>query len=300
MKRRPPPLAPGARVALIAPAGPLKNEDDLTRALDNARTMGWDPILGDNVLARKGYLAGSDSARIHDLNRAIRDDSVAGIWCVRGGYGSMRILDDVDFEAMKRRPKVVIGYSDITALLLAVGSRSDIIAYHGPTGRGLLTDFSRSSLLRAVINGRDPCGIAPQGRTLYPGRARGVLTGGNLALMTALLGTPYAPRLKGTIVVLEDVCEPVYRIDRMLRQLRMSGALSECSALAFGAFTQRGDGDDNSDASLEELFRETAEWLGRPCVANLPAGHVDDQWTLPLGAMAVLDADACSLNVTEQ
>src|SRR5919199_779323 len=178
LARRPPLLAPGARVALVSPAGPLRGEQDVERAVANARAFGWEPA---------------------------------------------------------------VGFSDVTALHFAIRQRCGIISYHGPTARAELTPFSRDSLERAVVRGEDSCGVAAAARVLRSGRVRGPLVGGNLALVTALLGTPVAPDFDGAVLVLEDVNEPVYRIDRMLQQLRLAGVLARVGALVLGAFTERGD-----------------------------------------------------------
>ena len=290
----PPSLAPGARVALLAPAGPLAGQPDLERAEQNVRSLGWQPLTYPHALAREGYLAGDDASRLADLNAAIRDPRIDGIWCLRGGYGVMRILDAIDYDALRRAPKPIIGFSDITALHLAVRARSGIVSYHGPAARAELTPFSRESLAcatgttTATSAARDPFADAPPLTWLQEGRAVGPLEGGNLALLCSLLGTPYAARLDGAILVLEDVNEPLYRIDRMLRQLILSGALGRLAGLCFGAFTDRGDESDATPRSLDVLFSEAAAHVRGPVVSNAPVGHIPDQWTLPLGARAEL------------
>src|SRR5688572_252370 len=140
-----PPIKAGARVALVAPAGPLKLPVDLDRAIENCGAFGWEPVVGENARARHIYFAGNDGERIADLNRALRDDSVDAVWCLRGGYGSMRLLEDVDYEALRRHPKAVIGYSDITAVHCAISMRSGISSIHGPTARAKLTPFTHRS-----------------------------------------------------------------------------------------------------------------------------------------------------------
>ncbi|MFL5577792.1 MAG: LD-carboxypeptidase [Gemmatimonadaceae bacterium] len=296
--RRPPALAPGARVALVSPAGPLRDDTDLARAVENARALGWEPTVGEHALARRGYFAGEDEARLADLNRAIADDRVDGVWCLRGGYGAMRLLPALDYDALRRRPKALVGYSDITALHAAVGRRAGVATFHGPTARAELTPFSRASLERALAAGGDePCGAAPAARTLRPGRARGVLAGGNLALLAALTGTPYAPRLAGAILVLEDVNEAVYRVDRMLRQLLLAGALDGVRAIAFGECTDCPCESDDGARTLDEVVGEVADALAVPCIAGIPVGHIADQWTVPLGAMAEIDAEGKMLRV---
>jgi muramoyltetrapeptide carboxypeptidase len=284
----PPALAVGARVALLSPAGPLAADADLERAEHNARTLGWEPHASMHALAREGYLAGDDASRLADLNAAIRDPRIDAIWCLRGGYGSMRVLDAIDYDALRRAPKAIIGYSDITALHLAVHARAGIVSFHGPTARAVLTAFSRQSLLCATSHGCDPFGTGAPLTWLQEGSASGPLEGGNLALICSLLGTPYAARFDGAILVLEDVNEPLYRIDRMLRQLILSGALARVAGLCFGAFSDRGDESDAAPRSLDVLFREAALHVRGPVVGDLPCGHVADQWTFPLGARAAL------------
>jgi muramoyltetrapeptide carboxypeptidase len=249
------------------------------------------------VLARAGYLAGTDAERVDDFNAALRDDDVDGIWCVRGGYGAMRILPALDYDARRRRPKPLLGYSDITALHAAIGRRCDVVSFHAPTARGVLTDFSRDSVVRAVVEQRDPCGMAAAARVLLGGRAAGRLVGGNLALLAALAGTPYAPDYSGAILVLEDVGEAVYRIDRMLQQLRLCGSLDRVAGIAFGHFTEGTDPIDSALRPLDDVLREAADVAGVPALAGIPLGHVNDQWTIPLGAHAELDADARTLHV---
>lgn len=246
-------------------------------------------------MRRYGYLAGTDDERLDDLNRAIRDPAIQGIWCVRGGYGVLRILEEVDFEALARKPKALIGFSDITGLHAAVGRRSGLVTFHGPFPNRQLSQFSRLSLQRAVASGDNPAGVAPDAEELVPGRARGRLVGGNLALIAALAGTSYFPELDGAILVLEDVNEPVYRIDRMLRQLQLTGALSRISGLLLGAFTELGDKGET--LPLEQVLRDTAERAGVPCLSGVPVGHIADQWTLPLGAMAELDTASRCLTI---
>jgi muramoyltetrapeptide carboxypeptidase len=298
--RLPPPLSAGARVALVAPAGPLRNEQELQTAITHARSLGWEPLPAPHALSRHGYLAGTDEQRALDFNAALRDDRVDGIWCLRGGYGAMRILTALDYDALRRNPRPLLGYSDITALHCAVNVRCGVVSYHGPTARGALTEFSRDSLVRAVVEQVDPCGSAMHARTLRGGRAAGRLVGGNLALLAALSGTPYAPDYDRAILVLEDVGETTYRIDRMLQQLRLAGALERVAGIAFGQFTEGTDAIDSPTCPLDEVLREAADAAGVPAMAGIPLGHVGDQWTIPLGARAELDADARTLHVLPQ
>jgi muramoyltetrapeptide carboxypeptidase len=295
--RWPEPLLPGARVALIAPAGPLRNDEELQRAAHNARAFGWEPVIAEHALARTGYFAGDDATRLHDLTTAMRDRSIDGIWCLRGGYGAMRLLPEIDYDTFARMPKALLGYSDITALHAALWTRCGVVTFHAPTARQPLSQFSRDSVARAVAAHEDSCGTASDARTIRAGTARGRLAGGNLAVLAALCGTPFFPSLDGTILVLEDIDEAVYRVDRMIRQLLLSGALDACAAIAFGHCTSCSEKSDDGARSLDDVLAETADTLGIPCVAGIPVGHIPDQWTLPLGAMAELDVDARRLAV---
>jgi muramoyltetrapeptide carboxypeptidase len=292
------PLASAAHVALIAPAGPLQKSEELARAQDNTRTLGWEPIVGAHATERIGYLAGSDRDRLIDINRALRDPTIDAIWCLRGGYGMMRILAGIDYDALSRTPKSIIGYSDITALHAAVQRKCRLVTYHGPHSREALTEFSRDSLRRAVVEQTDSCGIAPNAREINAGVAEGRLVGGNLAVLAALCGTPYAPDLSDGILILEDISEPVYRIDRMLQQLKLSGALNGCRAIVFGACVKCPDDSGGGGRPFDEVLGEIVHALGVPCLAGIPVGHIDEQWTIPLGAMAKLNTSNRALTVT--
>lgn len=300
--RYPVPLAPGSRVALVSPSGPLAGEADLERAEDNVASFGWEPVVGDHVLERDGYLAGSDACRVADLNRFINDRSIDGIWCIRGGYGATRLLPDLDYESWLQRPLTLIGYSDITALHAALGQAGNVITYHGPTARAELTDTTRSSFADALsLRAGDHYVIHDDAMsTLLGGTTRGRLVGGNLALVAALVGTSYQWQMDGAILVLEDVAEQVYRLDRMLTQLRQSGALARVAGIAFGKFTEIPDDGTAADRPLQRVLQEVADAAGVPCVMNFPIGHVADHVTLPLGAVAELDADNATLTICHE
>jgi muramoyltetrapeptide carboxypeptidase len=299
--RVPKPLEAGAVVALVAPAGPLPKPEDLPRAQENARSLGWEPIVGAHATERLGYLAGHDRDRLNDLNQALRDPKFDAVWILRGGYGLMRILAGIDYDALSRTPKAIIGFSDVTALHSAVQRKCRLITYHGPHAREVLTDFSRDSFQRAVINQTDSCGAAPNAREINAGAAEGRLVGGNLSLLSSLCGTPYMPDLTDGILILEDINEPVYRIDRMLQQLKLGGVLNGCKAIVFGDCTSCPEDAGGAEAGarkFDDVLGEIAHSLGVPCLSGVPVGHIDEQWTIPLGAMAELDTATRTLSVT--
>ena len=292
------PLGPASRIALVAPSGILPDKAHVEQAEQNVRSLGWIPVRGKNVHELHGYLAGTDDVRLSDLNAAIRDDSIDGIWCVRGGYGAMRLLPNIDYAALRKNPRPLIGFSDITALHAAIHRECEIVSFHGPTARGTLSQFSRESLVASVANHEDSCGTAAGGRALRPGRARGRLAGGNLALITALMGTPWSVDFDGAILVIEDIDEAVYRVDRMLTQLLLAGALQRCAGLVIGDFRLPVNEKESQNRKLDDVFAESADKAGIPCFAGAPFGHIDDQWTIPLGAAAEMDTADLSLRVT--
>ncbi|CAN5869649.1 LD-carboxypeptidase [soil metagenome] len=309
---RPPRLASGSRVALVAPAGPLLEKDDLARASALCRALGYEPILGASTAEHHGYFAGTDDQRLADLNDAIRDPEVNAIWCIRGGYGTTRILDRVDFDALARRPKPLIGYSDITTILNAATRHSGVVTFHAPMARAAMPPFSRRHFER-VLASVEPAGrlerlpqpeevLLPRENrvaTLRGGVAEGPLAGGNLTLLQCLIGTPHFPDLDGAILFLEDVGEDLYRVDRMLAHLRMAGALARLAGVAVGRFTELERSMADGALGLDEVLATYLVPLGIPVAHGFPIGHIDDQWTLPLGVRARLDADAGELELLE-
>jgi muramoyltetrapeptide carboxypeptidase len=309
---RPPKLRSGSRIALIAPAGPLLERDDLTRAQDLCRALDYEPVLGKHAYDRLGYLAGSDDDRLADLNWAIQEPSISAIWCIRGGYGVTRILDRVDFAAMARRPKVLLGFSDISALLNAMTATTGVVTFHGPVARASMPAFSRSHFER-VLTLAQPAGrlgrlpqpsgvLVPQEHRLVSlrgGAAEGSLAGGNLTLLQCLIGTPWFPDLDGAILFLEDVGEQLYRVDRALAHLRSVGALAHLAGVVVGRFTELDRSGRDGTMGFDQVLATYLEPLGVPVAYGFPIGHIEAQWTLPLGIRARLDADACEVELVD-
>lgn len=309
---RPPRLKPGSRVGLVAPAGPLLERDDLARGRELCRALDWEPVQLPHAGSRHGYLAGHDDIRAADLNAAFRDPSLDAIWCLRGGYGVTRILDQLDFQSLAARPRVLIGYSDITALLLGAWKHTGLVTFHGPMARAPLTRFSRDHQTRVVATPA-PAGrlgrVAPpadvlvprQGRivTIKGGKAEGPLLGGNLTLIQCLLGTPHLPDFDGAILFLEEVHEELYAIDRMLCHLRMAGVLERLAGVVVGQMTEINRRGADGALGYDEVLASYLEPLGIPAAFGFPVGHIDDQWTLPVGIKARLDATAGELELLE-
>jgi muramoyltetrapeptide carboxypeptidase len=309
---RPPRLVPGSRIALVAPAGPILEKDDVTRAEDLCRALDYEPLVGKNAYRKHGYLAGTDDERLADLNAALNDPGINAIWCIRGGYGSIRILDRVDYEAMARRPKALIGYSDITTLLNAVLRCTGVVTFHGPVARAAMPGFSRRHFMR-VLGSNEPPGILervpppedvliPQESrivTLGSGIAEGPLIGGNLTLMQCLVGTSYLPDFAGAILFLEDIGEHLYRVDRMLAHLRTVGVLQRLAGAIIGRFTELERAGPDGALGLDEVLATYFEPLRIPVAYGFPIGHIEAQWTLPLGIRARLNADAGEVELLE-
>jgi muramoyltetrapeptide carboxypeptidase len=309
---RPPKLVPGSRIALIAPAGPLLERDDLTRAEALCRVLGYEPVLGKNAYNRYGYLAGTDDERLFDLNQALQDPNLGAVWCIRGGYGVTRLLERVDFGAIARRPKPLIGFSDITALLNAVSRSAGVVTFHGPVARASMPAFSREHfervLTRAESPGRlgrlppPPGVLVPQEHrlvTLRGGTAEGPLAGGNLTLLQCLIGTPWFPDLTGAILFIEDVGEHLYRVDRALAQLRTIGALQRLAGIVVGRFTELVRAGRDGALGFDQVLTSYFGPLNIPVAYGFPIGHIDAQWTMPLGVRARLDADAGEVELLE-
>jgi muramoyltetrapeptide carboxypeptidase len=297
--QRPPKLLPGDKVGLIAPASPPE-ENDVALSLEHLRSLGLRPVLGRYVGARMGYLAGSDDERAADFNQMARDPGVRAIVAIRGGYGTMRILPALDYGALRRDPKIVMGFSDLTAVLNAVAVRSGIVTFHGPLGAhgsswsGRARAYVETMLMSAAI----PPALAMNGAyRITSGRAAGKLAGGNLSLIAALAGTPYAIPFSGALLFFEETEEAPYRIDRMLTQLSLAGDLQAARGFVVGQCTKCED--DEPEPTAASVIAQRLGETGKPAVDGAPVGHIPSQWVLPIGARAELDADAKRLVFSE-
>ncbi|HEX6684823.1 MAG TPA: LD-carboxypeptidase [Candidatus Limnocylindrales bacterium] len=295
---RPQTLRPGDSVALVSPSGPVPAER-VEQAVAVLTSWGLKPHVYPHVLKRFGYFGGTDEERATDLNAALNDPQMRAIWCTRGGYGVQRIVDRLDLEAITRDPKLIIGFSDITALHLALWRRVRLATVHGPVaaqldrGAGSVTALGA---FHAIMTDRPVTIEADAAEPTYPvrvaGQATGPLVGGNLSIVAATLGTPDWPDLAGTVLLLEDVNEEPYRVDRMLTQLLRSHALDALAGVAIGQFTDCGSGDE-----VVEVLAERLGALGVPVLGGLPVGHGEQHVAVPLGTRATLDTDTGTLTV---
>jgi muramoyltetrapeptide carboxypeptidase len=283
---------------LVSPSGPTRAER-VARGVELLTGWGLRVTLAPNVYARDGYLAGGDALRAADLNAAFADPAVRGVLCTRGGYGAQRVVDAVDMAAVRRDPKVVVGFSDITALQLALWRGARLATVHGPGAARLdeRTPAASAESLRAAVTTTAPVTVkrdeaeetAP---VRVPGVARGTLLGGNLSLLASSVGTPDMPDLAEAILLIEDVDEPPYKVDRMLTHLRRAGLLDGLAGVVVGQFTNCADA---WDVPVAAVLAERLGDLGVPVLGGLPIGHGVGQFTVPVGVPAVLDADAGTL-----
>lgn len=308
---KPPRLKPGDTVGLIDPASATFLGMDIQFVTEALAALGLKVKPGRNLMARYGYLAGRDTERAADVNALFADPEVKGIVAVRGGWGSARILPHLDYSLIRRNPKALVGYSDVTALHMALQARTGLVTFHAPVGVSTWTPFSVEHFRRVIFDGEELLmqnaaeptpnlvQVEDRIRTITGGKARGRLLGGNLTVLTALMGTPYLPNWDGAILFLEDVQEQIYRIDRMLTQLALAGVLAKVRGVIFGRCTKCEPGEGYGSLTLEEVLDDHLKPLGVPAWQGAQIGHIDKQFTLPVGLDAEIDADRGTIRLLE-
>lgn len=307
-------LKPGDSVGVIAPATSVTDPDDIGRAKEALEYFKLNPIFGKNTLKASGYKTRTIAERIDDLHSLFANKEVKAIFNMRGGYGSGQILDSIDYDLIKKNPKIFIGYSDITALHLAIHKMTGLVTFHGPVLLSSYSPFTLNYFNKAMFSS-NPIGEIKnsQGlnnirkkfptRTITSGKASGNLIGGNLSLISSLMGTKYEIETKGKILFLEDVGEEPYRVDRMMNQLKIAGKLKDAAGIVFGVCSDCNfEGLKSSrvwDWTLGEVLDFYLKDLNIPVFYGLNFGHTDEQATLPIGIKAELDADLGILNIIE-
>ena len=299
-------LRKGDLIGVISPAGPIADHSRIERGVRYLEGQGYRVTVGEHAAKSTGYLAGEDRERLSDLHAMFRNKKVKAIICVRGGYGTTRLLLFIDYTLIKRNPKILTGFSDVTALQLALWKKCGLITFHGPmlgvemaspmdplTEESFWTNITSEHAIGPLLLPDEP-------QTLHSGKAAGRLIGGNLSLIVSLLGTPYQPDFSGSILFAEDAGEEPYRIDRMLTQLRNAGILSRTRAILAGQFTNCTP-KDGATASLttDHVLADVAQAAAKPSLSNLPFGHVGRKITLPVGLRVRVDADARTIDYLE-
>lgn len=290
---KPQALRPGDIIGVAAPASPF-DQQAFERGIAVLESMGYQVKIPENLFMRHGYLAGSDTDRAALLMNLFEDESIKAVFCARGGFGSMKLLPLLDFEMICARPKILLGFSDITALLVTIYNRCGMVTFHGPIVTSLKKDSDKTcSALVAAIGSSRPIVLKPgKAVILNPGQATGRLVGGNLTSLCHLMGTPYEPHFEGHLLFLEDRGEAPYRIDRMLSQLHLAGHLDGVAGVILGSFQDCGPLEDVHSV-IKEAFRHT----GVPILAGFEIGHGTDNLTVPIGLEASLDTQDCSLQL---
>ncbi len=302
----------GSKIGLISPSSGTPNPDDINKAIEVLKYYDLQYDIAPNVLKGSGYKTRTPQERADDLNLMFDKQDIEAVFCIRGGYGSAQILDLIDYDKIKKNPKILLGYSDITALHSAIFKMTNLITFHGPVLLSKFTDYTIANFENVFFNNnqeiilKNPSnknGLREQylTRTINSGKAKGRIIGGNLSLISSLIGTKYQPDFNNKIVYLEDVGETPYRIDRMLQQLKMAGMLDNISGLVWGKCEEciAGSSQSTWDLSLGEVLDYYFKPLNIPSFTDLLIGHTDNQLTIPNGCLVELDADNSIIKILE-
>jgi len=296
------PLIAGSRIGIIAPASPVKDSREYQAHVEYLVSSGYQVILGKTAIPGRGFLAGDDRTRQLDLESMWQDDSIAAVWCLRGGYGCLRLLSRLNYRFFEKKPKILMGFSDITALELAFWARMKLVTFHGPVLTTFASDFTRQSALKMLSGMQGDEALKWPGRkqqrliVIRGGKAEGPLLGGNLTTIAAMAGTGYLPDFSGCVLFIEEVQEAAYRVDRLLTQLIYCGVMDGLRGIVIGKSIPI---PGETEADLVAVFRERLEGLGCPVAYGFPIGHLEDQWTLPQGLTVSVDMDEGILYLKE-
>jgi muramoyltetrapeptide carboxypeptidase len=302
----PPRLQPGDTVGLVTPATATYQQEELDIARESLEGLGLKVRIGAHVRDRHGSLGGLDVDRAADMNRFFADPTLKAVLPTRGGWGTARLLPLLDYGAIRRNPKILMGFSDITALLNGIHARTGLVTFHGPNAGGRWDAYSVDFVRRVLFGGEAVTFDNPKGtsdrnvltqvenriRTITPGRATGRLLGGNLTVLTAILGSPYVPDFSDAILFLEDVGEDWYRVDRMMTSLKLAGILGKVRGFIFGSCSECGPGEGFGSLTPEQIFADHIAPLRVPAWTGAMIGHAQPQWTLAVGSRVTIDASA--------
>jgi muramoyltetrapeptide carboxypeptidase len=308
---KPPRLKAGDTVGLVIPSSAQWDPGAVDILLDSLKALGLNGKLGKHVFDRRGYFAGRDEDRAADLNAMFADPDVDAIHCIRGGWGAARLLPLLDWAAIAKHPKILVGYSDITALLLSLHAKTGLVTFHGPNGASAWNTFNLDWMKRVLWNGEAAAfanlketddtlvPVKNRTRTITPGKARGRLLGGNLTVFTTIIGSGYLPDFKDCILFVEDVEEAPYSLDRMFTQLKLAGILNQVTGVVWGTCDKCSPGEGFGSLTIPDILDDHLKPLGVPAYSGAMIGHVDRQFTLPLGVQVELDADAGTITMLE-
>lgn len=309
--KKPQKLQPGDTVALISPSGAIYESEPFEIAKEILETFELKVIMGSHARKRYGHLAGKDEERAEDINEMFRNKSVKAIICLRGGSGAARVIDKLDYQLIANNPKIFVGYSDITAYLLAIYAKTGLITYHGPVATSEWNEFSVDYFKKVLFEGGAPLLQNPDKkedqlvqidnriRTITPGKASGILVGGNLSVLAGLIGSGYLPDWKGKILFLEEISEKIYAIDRMMSQLKLAGILDQLNGFVMGKCTRCESGSRYGSLTLEEVLDHYIKPLKFPAFSGSMIGHISKKFTVPIGVEAEIDAGKGTIQLLE-
>lgn len=297
-------LKPGDTVAISSPAGAVWDEVQVQKFTSIIEGLGFKVKLGQTLKEKFGYFAGSDEMRAKEINSFFADTEVSAIFCMKGGWGCARILDKINYELIKKNPKVIMGFSDITSLLVAINHKTGLVTFHGPVGNSGWNDFSVDYIKRILMQKEAVSYTYPEKDedkpyVINPGKAKGILVGGNLTVLAGIIGSEYLPHWKNKILFLEEANEEPYSIDRMLTQLKLAGVLNNISGFVFGKCV-RCDAEEPQKAFLfKEVLEQHIKPLGIPAFYGAMIGHIENKYTMPIGIEAEIDADKNSIRLLQ-
>lgn len=300
---KPPRLKRGDTIGMISPASTLPPSVSYDKIIQKIQAMGFRVQEGSSARKVYGGLGGRDEVRAKDLNAMFYNPEINAILPFRGGWGSNRMLHLIDFDTIKSNPKPLIGYSDITSLLLSIYAKTGLVTFHGPFGKSIWNDFTtRHFQLMLMQNGlgklQNPADADVNVQTIRPGTSTGTLLGGNLTVLTSMMGSEYLPDWEGSILFLEDIGEEPYRIDRMLTQLKLNGILKKINGFIFGRCTNC-ESTGGKSLSMEQILTDHIKPLRVPAFYGSMIGHIDRMFTLPIGVRAEMNAEAGSIKILE-
>lgn len=309
---KPKALRSGDTLGLIAPSGVIDHEDSISVTKELFQAMGFRIQEGKFIRNRYGHLAGSVEERVDDIHRMFANPQIKGIICLRGGSGAARLLDQLDYDLICSNPKIFLGYSDITALEMAIYSKTGLVTFHGPVGTSSWPSYMRKQFNDLLVDNQqlvyqNPVSVGDyliqrsnRIQTINPGEAEGRLIGGNLAVLSGICGTDYLPDFEGAILFLEDVGEELYRVERMFSQLHLSGVLSKLRGFIFGKCTNCKPGIGYGSLTLEQILEDYIRPLDIPAYTGALIGHISEQFLLPIGARVQMNANAGTIRLAER
>jgi muramoyltetrapeptide carboxypeptidase len=297
-------LKRGDSIALTAPAGAIFNSKHTSKMTELLKGFGFKVVLGETLGTQEGYLAGSDQLRAEELIGFFKDPSINAIFTMRGGWGCGRILDLLDYEVIQNHPKIIMGFSDITSLLIAITKKTGLVTFHGPVGYSSWNNYSKEQVYATLIAGKKVAFVNPkeeQGnlKTIVAGKAQGEILAGNLTVLCSLIGTPFEPNWEDKIICLEEIGEEPYRVDRMFWQMTSAGIFKKASAIVLGSFKKCEPEFPEESFSLEEVIHQYLSNLKIPVFKGGSFGHTANKYNLPIGARATLDSTTFQFQLLE-